>query len=137
MRAVLDPDVIIAALLSSRGAPAAALAAWQDGAYDLVVSTALLEELERALGYPKLRERIGEAEADEVRAWLERTAILLDDPVDLPRGQRSSRDPGDDYLLALAARAEALLVTGDLDLLELSQELPIHSPGSFVSLLRV
>ena len=52
-------------------------------------------------------ERIGEAEADEVRAWLERTAILLDDPVDLPRGQRSSRDPGDDYLLALAARVLA------------------------------
>jgi predicted nucleic acid-binding protein len=46
-----------------------------------------------------------------------------------------SRDPGDDYLLALAASTGALLVTGDDDLLELGGEPPIHTPRSFAALL--
>jgi putative PIN family toxin of toxin-antitoxin system len=138
LRAVLDPNVIISALLSSRGAPAAALAAWRDGAFELVVSPGLLDELERALAYPKLRARVSAEEATEVRAWLERSAVVLDDPlgVELPPARRS-RDSGDDYLMVLAAQAEAMLVTGDADLLELGQELPIHTPRSFVALLHV
>ena len=136
MRAVLDPDVIISGLISSKGAPAALLRAWQDGAVELVVSPALLTELRRALAYPKLRRRIEPEEATSVMGWVAASALLVDDPPAHMLAARS-RDPGDDYLLALAAVAEALLVSGDVDLLELSEELPIHTPRSFVSLLRV
>jgi putative PIN family toxin of toxin-antitoxin system len=136
VRAVLDPNVIISALLSSTGAPAALLTAWRDGAYDLVVSPALLSELERALGYPKLRQRIPTEAAVDVLAWLQQTAVIVDDPDHHPFMARS-RDPGDDYLLALAVAAEAFLVSGDGDLLELGEELPIYSPQSFVAMLRV
>jgi putative PIN family toxin of toxin-antitoxin system len=136
VRAVLDPNVIISALLSSTGAPAALLTAWGDGAYELVVSPALLSELERALAYPKLRQRIPAEAAAAVLVWLRASAITTDDPDDHPLTARS-RDPGDDYLLALAVAAKAILVTGDGDLLELGEELPIHTPQSFVALLRV
>ena len=136
MRAVLDPNVIISALLSSTGAPAALLAGWSDGAYELVVSPVLMSELERTLSYPRLRKRIPAEAAADALVWLRASAIRIDDPSDHPLSVRS-RDPDADYLLALASAAQAILVTGDGDLLELGAELPIHSPRSFVALLRV
>jgi len=136
VRAVLDPNVIISALLSATGAPAATLLAWRAGAFELVVSPLLLAELRGALAYPKLRRRIDAAEATAVIEWLSASALHVDDPAAFPLRIRS-RDPGDDYLLALAAQAEAILVSGDKDLLELSESLPIHTPRSFVALLDV
>lgn len=55
MRAVLDPNVLVSAVLSPRGAPADVLRAWHDGRFELVVSPHLLDGLERVLAYPKLR----------------------------------------------------------------------------------
>jgi predicted nucleic acid-binding protein len=42
-----------------------------------------------------------------------------------------SRDPDDDYVLALAIDRRAYLVTGDQDLLGLSNDLPILTPAQF------
>lgn len=133
VRAVLDVNVLIAALLSRHGAPARIVVAWLEGAYDLVVSPQLLDELARALAYPKLRRRVSEAEAAELVAVLRRSAILLADPPGPP--PVASADPGDDYLLALAASTNAMLVTGDAHLLELAQVAPIHTPAEFADLL--
>ena len=40
--------------------------------------------------------------------------------------------PGDDYLVALAAARQAILVSGDRDLLDLSDEIPVFSPAAFL-----
>jgi uncharacterized protein len=132
VRAVLDPNVIISALLSPRGAPARVLNAWQRGLFELVVSTALLAELRRALSYPKLRKRVDERSTVELIDWLTRAATLVEDPTEAPA---HSADPGDDYLLALAAGARAMLVSGDKHLLALRQALPILPPAGFLALL--
>ena len=100
MRAILDPNVIISALLSRDGTPARVLRAWLEGRFDLIVSPLLLDELERALAYPKLAERIKAEEATALIDWLRREAILVEDPAARPTSR--SEDPGDDYLLALA-----------------------------------
>lgn len=63
MRAVLDPCILISALLSRGGAPAQVLTRWLGGEFELIVSESLLDELARALAYPRLRERIPAAEA--------------------------------------------------------------------------
>lgn len=47
-----------------------------------------------------------------------------------------SRDPDDDYLLALAISRRAYLVTGDQDLLVLSDDFPILTPAQFATKLR-
>lgn len=133
MRAVLDPNVIISALLSPTGAPARALRAWQEGAFELVVSAQLLSELERALAYPKLRRRIDPDDAQRLIEWLGRHATLAPDPDEPP--QVGSTDPGDDYLLSLAGREQAALVSGDRHLLVLADELPVFSAASFLALL--
>jgi predicted nucleic acid-binding protein len=48
----------------------------------------------------------------------------------------SSRDPDDDYLIALAINRRGYLVTGDQDLLVLSDDLPILTPAQFLGKLR-
>ena len=130
MRAVVDPNVHISALLAPRGAPAAVLRAWTDGGFEVIVSPLLLAELERTLAYPKLRKRIATEDAVQVVEWLRRSATVVEDPEGPP--QLRSPDPGDDYLLALAATARAAIVTGDRHLLSLDATLPIYPPAEFL-----
>lgn len=72
-------------------------------------------------------------EAAAFVAWLRRSATIADDPADPP--PLLSADPGDDYLLALAASQKAMLVSGDGHPLALAGELPIRAPSDFLSLL--
>jgi putative PIN family toxin of toxin-antitoxin system len=129
LRAVLDPNVLVSALLSPAGAPARALLAWVNGEYELVVSPLLLAELTRVLAYPKLRARIDQHEGEEFVDWLSRHATIATDPADAPV---RSADPDDDYLLALALREKALVVSGDAHLLALVDEFPIFAPVHFL-----
>jgi hypothetical protein len=132
VRAVLDPNVLVAALLSARGAPGQIVTRWLAGELELVVSDAVLAELRRALAYPKLRARIASDEAAEFVALLATAAVVHPDP---PPSAGRSADPGDDYLLTLAEAARAVVVSGDRHLLELGPELPIHTPRAFLDLL--
>lgn len=134
MRAVLDANVILSALLAPGGAPAQILRAWLAGAFELVVSPLLLAEVERALTYPKLRRRIGLTEGAELVEILRREARVERDPE--AAFHVRSPDPGDDYLIALAAVARARLVSGDSHLLGLAGTLPVDSPAQFLARLR-
>jgi uncharacterized protein len=134
MRAVLDPNVIISGLLSAAGNPARLLRGWGGGEFELIVSAALLAELERAFGYPRLRRRISEEEARSVLRWLRESASVVSDPGAV--APIHSGDPGDDYLIALAASSHALLVSGDRHLLDLPDRIPILNPAGFVKQLQ-
>jgi putative PIN family toxin of toxin-antitoxin system len=129
VRVVLDPNILIAALLSADGAPAVIVRRWLAGEFELIVSPALLDELGRVLGYPKLRRRIGVKDAAEFLAVLAAEAVRVRDP---SRGTYRSPDAGDDYLLALAEQEHAVLVSGDAHLLELDEGLPIMSARAFL-----
>jgi uncharacterized protein len=133
LRAILDSNVMISALLSPHAPPAQTLRAWREGRFELVVSMRLLAELEHAPAYPKLRKRITADEAEQLIDWLRRLADLADDPTGPPTV--SSRDPDDDYLLALAESERAALVTGDHELLALAGKAPVFSPAAFLRLL--
>jgi uncharacterized protein len=133
VRAVFDPNVLISAILSSRGAPARLLLRWRDGEFELLASPLLLAELKRALAYPKLRKRVSASQARELVSWLERTATLVEDPKEEPAV--GSADPGDDYLIALAQAQRAVLVSGDKHLLALADELPVLPAAEFLSSL--
>ena len=129
MRAVLDPNVIISGLLSPSGNAAWLLRAWEQGEFELVASRALLEELERALAYPKLRRRIPETDAVAVLQSLSESGTIADDSA--ASTPIRSADPGDDYLIGLAESQRAILVSGDQDLLDLANEIPVLSPAQF------
>lgn len=133
MRVVLDVNVLVAALLSRAEAPGRLIALWLEGAFELIVSEELLEELRRALAYPKLRKYISRQDAAAFISLLRSTASML---ADAERPDHISRDPGDDYLLALAKASASILVSGDRDLLVLAPELPIQEPAAFLELLQ-
>jgi uncharacterized protein len=132
VRAVLDPIILIAALLSRTGTPAQLVSRWLAGEFELVTSEALIAELERALAYPKLRARISPDEAASFVTVLRSGAVLAADPA---APERRSADAGDDYLIALAAQERAVLVSGDQHLLALGEELPIETARAFVDKL--
>ena len=134
MRAVVDVNVLISGVLSAKGASAAILRASRDGQFELVVSELLLAELKRTLAYPKLRKHIAMEKAAAFANWLRDHATVAEDPANPP--PVASRDPDDDYLLALAIERGAYLVTGDRDLLVLSNDLPILTPAQFALKLR-
>ena len=132
VRAVLDPNVLSSAVISPRGAPAQLLSCWQAGEFELIVSRQLLAELRRALRYPKLRDRVPAEAADELLGRLRELATVAADP---RSASRRTRDPGDDYLVALAEAERAVLVTGDAHVRALGEELPIRSPRDFLDWL--
>ncbi len=133
MRAVLDPNVVISGALSPRGAPADILRSLAGGEFELIASQALLDELQRALAYPKLRLHISESDAAGLVRWVADTASMVVDPDTDPPVH--SRDPDDDYLIVLASAHRAALVSGDKDLLALEGEIPVFSPRAFLDLL--
>jgi putative PIN family toxin of toxin-antitoxin system len=117
-RVVLDTNVVLSALIFSRGRFAWLREAWQSGRIRPLVCRATAEELIAVLAYPKFR--LDPAERDELLAdylpWCE-TVVLPDPPPAVPE----CRDPGDHPFLWLAVAADAdCLVTGDGDLQALS-----------------
>jgi putative PIN family toxin of toxin-antitoxin system len=133
LRAVLDPNVIISGVLSSKGSPARVLKAWREGRFEVVMSPQLLAELRRALAYPKLRVRITEVQARELVTWISQVGVNVDDPE--RHLSIHSSDPGDDYLIALAAAHNAALVSGDKHILQLMSNIPVYTSADFLRLI--
>jgi len=134
VRAVLDANVLISAVLSSRGPSADLLRQSREGVFELIVSELLLAEVARAPTYPKLRKRISAENGTAFISWLRDHGTLAEDPTRPP--SIGSPDPDDDYLIALAIDQSAFLVSGDQHLLGLRADLPIHPPAQFLAQLR-
>lgn len=132
MRAVLDPNVIISSWLSSKGAPAEIMRHWRAGAFEMVVSPALIAELERVVAYSKIRKRLGAERGEAGVQMIFDNATVRSDSA---RSPVVSKDPGDDYLIALAAESRSLLVSGDGHLLALRGKIPVYAPADFVDFL--
>jgi uncharacterized protein len=130
-RAVLDPNVLVSALISPGGIPARLLVAAEDGRYELVVSARLLDELEGVLMRDKFRRYFPE---EAVEDHLERLLAVatMGEEAEI---RHDSPDPKDDYLVALArATGSEALVTGDAHLLGLGMVVPVMiiSPREFL-----
>lgn len=133
MRAVLDANVLVSALISRVGAPARLVELWLEGEVELVVCKTLLDEVQRTLNQPRISSRVASEDAVRfVRLLQELGEVVADPEGALPI---HSDDPGDDYLLALAARERTPLVSGDAHVLALSDRLPISSPRAFLEQL--
>ena len=125
MRLVLDTNVVIAGLLW-QGPPQQLLAAAIDDRLELFTSVILLEELARALTYPRFTRRLLQYETS-THTLVEHYAALAN-TISAPAIPSTVRDPDDDAVLACALAAHAeLIVSGDQDLLSLKhyQGIPI------------
>ena len=109
MRVILDTNILVAALISPTGPPAAILQAFLDERFTLVTCAPQFEEFKRVTRDPALRKRVKPAEAGTLVNELRVLALIAKG---LPKVERSS-EPHDDLLLALAEAASDYLVTGD------------------------
>ncbi len=130
-RVILDPGVLIAALISAKGAPRDLLRAWINGGFELLVSPKLLAELVRVLRRDKFRRYTSEREALAYVSLFQRFATHCADVESPPR---LSPDSDDDYLLALAHSQSAdYLISGDSHLTQLrNAEPPVLTPRGFL-----
>ena len=133
-RVVLDPNVLISALLTPRGASAGIVLHLRVGAFELVTSPALLAELGAVLRRDKFRPYVSLEEAEAFVELIRRESTSMEDPE--PPEVPLSEDPGDEYLiqLARAARADAL-VSGDPHLTRLRSRIPVKTPRDFLDSL--
>ncbi|MDQ3724950.1 MAG: putative toxin-antitoxin system toxin component, PIN family [Actinomycetota bacterium] len=132
-RAVLDPGVLVSALITPTGVPAKLLSAARDGRFDLLVSALLLEELEAVLRRDKFRPYLDLADVAVSIHLLRAESRLVADPRVSPPVRCA--DPDDDYLIALAHHQRSALVSGDRHLLGLAGEIPVFSPSEFLATL--
>lgn len=135
MRAVIDTNVWVSALLNPRGAPARVLDAYRNGRFTLVMSEPLLAELLEVLQRPRIARRYGVTAPDaaEVVGILRASALVVAVSGDV----RICRDPDDDVVIetALRGRAQAL-VSRDEDLTRVPELLEGLS-GAGVAVLSV
>ena len=112
MRVVLDTNVLLSALISPHGAPDIIYQAWRAGRFELITSTAQLDELRRVSRYPKLRAILPPHRIGAMVNNMQRSVVLEHLP-NLPDGVELT-DPDDAFLFTMALAGEAdYLVTGD------------------------
>jgi uncharacterized protein len=125
--------VLVSALITPTGTPAKLLVEVRAGGLELIVSPHLLEELQGVLAREKLRPYVDLDVVRDYLALLKRDAMTAPDPPDPP--PLRSPDPDDDYLVALAFSQNAMLVSGDSDLLDLVGGAPILAPVDLLDAL--
>ncbi len=136
IRAVIDTNVIVAALIHPTETTGTVLSRLRDGALTIVLSPALLDEIAAVTSYPKIRDKYGILGSDlEVIAGLLALRGRMAAPTE---AIHVCRDPDDDILLeaAVAGGAE-YVVSGDADLLAIREfrSIRIVKPAAFLAIL--
>ena len=132
IRATLDTNVLGPGLIGDTSAAARLLQFWSDGAFILVVSIHILEELERSFTDPYFAARVPSDRAAELVQLVATNATVIEVSVEV---QGVATHPEDDLVLATALSAGATrLVTGDrrLRAVDTYQGVRLVSPREFV-----
>lgn len=128
----MDTDTLVSAI-GWTGPPAQILAALIEGKHDLIVSGGILDELTRALRYPRLRSVATRPDLPRVLEWLHQPehVVIPQERLDAVPG-----DPADNVVLGAAIAGKAdVVVSGDRHLLRLGsfRGIPILSARAFVA----
>jgi len=138
-RAVLDANVYVSAAVRADGPPGQIIEQFlRDAAFEIVVSQAIVDEVLRALAYPKVRKYIRRGLDPEL--WFEDIVVLAQFVAGEYEVAGVSDDPDDDKYIAAAVEGRAaFVVTGDPDLLALKEHegIRIVSPRTFLDFLSV
>lgn len=132
MKVVLDTNVLLSGLMSPEGTPGRIVAAWVEARFEVAFSLDQLAEIGRVLEYPKIRRKLG-WDDEQIELFIKQLYIRAE-VVELgPVSVEVPRDPGAAPIIATLAAAKAdVLVTGDGDLLALSDKYPVETPVEFV-----
>jgi uncharacterized protein len=136
LQAVLDTNVFISAMLHPNGVCGQILLFWEQREFLVVYNRELIEEIKIVCEYPRLKSRL---KRHRVGALVNQ---LLEDGVYISanRNSRSSKDPKDDFLIALVefAQPDALVSSDEVGVLQLEQigRTRVLNPVQFLQLLQ-
>ena len=135
LRGVADVNFLVSALVKPRGVSGRLLDAAFEGQWQLVVSPHLLAELDEVLHRDKFRRWFPATEADQSVIDIKAIAEVLPD---VPKPWPAvTRDPKDDYLVALAKSTDVdAIISGDPHLTELTGLVPpVVRPADFLTMI--
>ena len=137
--AILDTNVLVSGLIGQRrrplSPPAALIAAWRSGGFELVLSADILSEVEHTLQKPYFSDRISSDQQQRLLTVLRRRSRIVRLT---KRVSGVASHPADDLILSTAVSAGAgYLVTGDRPLQNLRsiRAVRIVSPRDFWNVL--
>jgi putative PIN family toxin of toxin-antitoxin system len=138
--AVIDSNVLVSALLSTRGAPYQIVELFRDGHIRVFMADGQLTELNDVLARPFLTQKLNvpRERITDLLELVEETAERVDPLETLPV---PVRDPKDEVILGAAIAGNAdFLVTGDYDLRVLAGDprlgrLQIVNPRQFLGII--
>ena len=136
LRAVLDANVYISAIIKPSGTPGRLVERFlRDASFEVVLSPVIMGEVLRAMAYPKVRKLLRGADP---QLWFEDLVVLADLVARTRQLSGVCKDPDDDKYAAAALEGRAVhVVTGDRAFLDLGEHagVEIVSPRAFLDLL--
>ncbi len=138
MRAVVDTNILVRAVIKPHGTVGPVLIRLRRGDYTLLYAQSLLEELIDVLNRPRIRDkyRLTDQDIQTVVGLI----LLRGEAVTPMERITACRDPKDDKFLEVAVTGEAdVIVSGDEDLLVLHPfgSIPILPAAEFLEMLDV
>jgi len=112
MKAVLDANVFVSALINTRGTPRQIIDLWREEAFELLISAAIVDEIGRVLRYPKIA-ALHKLTDPELQAFL---TMLREEGLMVESAERlavSPDEPDNRYIECATAGGADYLVTGD------------------------
>jgi len=119
LKAVIDTNQFVSALISKQGPSAQLLDRWRLQKFILVTSPEIIEEIQRVLEYPPISKKykLSKADIQSLLILIEHEAVVIPK---LPAIHIIKEDPDDNKFLACAIAAKVeYIVSGDQHLLSL------------------
>jgi hypothetical protein len=137
IKVVLDTNVIISGVIMDRGTTYQIIKKWENGEFEVVSSELILQEIQRVLCYPHIKNRknLTEKRIESILNTLRAYAIIT------PARSEISvilEDPKDDMFIVAAIEGDAeYIVSGDHHLLDIESFMgaKIISPSVFLQIL--
>ena len=139
IRAVIDVNVIVSAIIGTLGPSRLVLRYWQDETFQAVTSFGIVSEVTTKLALPRIVRRY--ALRPEDAEWVLQVLLSQSIFIDVPANEEFivTGDPEDDHVLATVRLSHAdYLVTGDSGLLALETYAgaQIATPKDFVGIIQ-
>jgi putative PIN family toxin of toxin-antitoxin system len=138
LRAVLDTNTLVAAIINHKGYPAQILSTWRTGIIQIVVSPAIMREYRRVLFFPEVwaSAQVSEEEVIDLLSALDDSAVFVPGALDL---RVIAKDPTDDKFFVAAVEGEANYVVTKEHVwkkLKAYKGIRIVSPSKFYEILQ-
>lgn len=137
MRAVVDTNVFVSAILSRSSPPGRILDAWEGRKFQIVISDELFAELERVMSRPRIIRRV-QKPSSQIAEFLSMIRTRAEVVRPQERLDVVQQDPSDNRVLEAAVEGQAdYIVSGDQHLLALGsfEGIEIVSPARFAAIL--